>query len=525
MRRILGAMDSAYRKLFDRSFESTTIMKEPVTTAAITARPIRTLRSNLLNGEFTAVELVQAHLDQIAETNEVYNSFIHVSGDYVLRAAAKADGVLKEQAEESPQLTGIPVALKDVIATKHCKTTAGSKILKNYLSPFDATVTSRLKEAGAIIIGKTNLDEFAMGSSSEYSAFGPVRNPRDISRVPGGTSGGSAVAVVTGQAPIALGTDTGGSIRQPAAMCGAFGLKPTYGRVSRYGSIAHASSFDQIGPLADRVEDLAYALQTIAGHDPLDSTSMDVPVPAYVEQLRATDGQDLRGLRVGIPKEYFIEGIDKEIEQSVQAALEKMSSLGAEIVEISLPHTEYALAAYYIITPAEASSNLSRYDGVHFGERSDSARSLAEVYEKTRSEGFGPEVKRRILIGTYVLSAGYYDAYYRKAQQARTLISDDFRAAFANHCDVIATPVTPTTAFPIGEKTRSPLEMYLADVFTVPVSLAGLPGLSMPIGLDSGQLPIGLQLIAPPFEETRLLSTAQILTAALQDNSTEDNYA
>lgn len=471
---------------------------------------VREMRQGLLSKKFSAVELTEAHLSRIEATDGKLNSFITVCPDDARAAAKKADERLAKEAEKSPDLTGIPVAIKDMLVTKGVETTCGSKILKGFIPPYDCTAVLRLKRDSAVMLGKTNLDEFAMGSSTEHSAFGPTKNPWDISRVPGGSSGGSASSVAAGQAPLSLGTDTGGSIRQPAGLSGIVGLKPTYGRVSRYGAVAYASSFDQIGPFGRTVEDVAIILRNIAGHDEHDSTSMSTVVDDYPrEMLHASDDPKLplKGLRVGVPKEYIISGMQPEVEKNFAASVEVLKTLGASVVDISLPHTDYALAIYYVIAPAEAASNLARYDGIRYGYRAD-AKSLHEVYEKSRGEGFGAEVKRRILIGNYVLSKGYFDAYYKKAQQVRTLIINDFRAAFHNHCDVIATPVSPTTAFRIGEKTSSPLEMYLADVFTVPINLAGVPALSVPSGLDSQKLPIGLQLIGSPFSEKTLLRTA-----------------
>ena len=474
------------------------------------------MREGLLQRDFSAVELAKQHLERIRSTNSELNSFITVTEREALEQAKRADEILAEQGANSPLLTGIPVAIKDMLVTKGIKTTCASKILYNFIPPYDGTAVSKLKASGAVIVGKTNLDEFAMGSSNENSAFGPVRNPWKLDRVPGGSSGGSAVAVASGQAPLALGTDTGGSIRQPASFTGICGLKPTYGRVSRYGAVAFASSLDQIGPFARDPRDLALLLQVIAGHDENDSTSVKQPVPNYLEELIANRGKGLAGLRVGVPKEYFISGIDSEVESNVKSAIAKLSELGAQIVDISLSTTDLALAAYYILAPAEASSNLARYDGVRYGLRAESPQNLAEMYEKTRGEGFGAETKRRIMIGNYVLSTGYYDAYYLKAQQVRTLIINDFRSVFNSQCDVIATPVTPTTAFKLGEKVSSPLQMYLADIFTIPASLAGLPGLSIPCGIDSCGLPIGIQLLGRPLEELQILTVAQELLDALQ---------
>lgn len=466
------------------------------------------MRQGLVTKEFSAKELTTAHLDRIKETNPRLNSFLLVAEKEALIQAEAADKELSEKGDKTPLLTGIPIAIKDQISTKGIKTTCASKILANYVPPYDATTIKRLKKDGAVLIGKTNQDEFAMGSSSENSAFGVVRNPWNEECVPGGSSSGSAVAVACGQAPLSLGTDTGGSIRQPAGFNGIVGLKPTYGRVSRYGAVAFASSLDQIGPMARTVDDIAIILNSIAGFDENDSTSMKVEVPNYLEELKKFKGQSLKGLRVGVPKEYFVDGMDKEVEEKVRASIATLEKLGADIVEISLPNTKHALATYYIIAPAEASSNLARYDGIRYGVRAKNAKTLTEVYEKTRGEGFGDEVKRRILIGNYVLSAGYYDAYYKKAQQVRTLIINDFKSAFANQCDIIAGPVSPSTAFKIGENTDSPLSMYLADIFTLPASLAGVAGMSVPCALDSNSLPIGLQLFAAPFEEMSLMRVA-----------------
>jgi aspartyl-tRNA(Asn)/glutamyl-tRNA(Gln) amidotransferase subunit A len=483
---------------------------------SLTSLSVTEMREGLLRKDFSAEELTAAHLDRIDATNPEFNSFIRVMHDEARQAAKEADAMLREQAEQSPVLTGIPVAVKDMLVTKGVETTCASKILSGFVPPYDCTAVARLKQRGAVIVGKTNLDEFAMGSSNEYSAFGPVKNPWDKTRVPGGSSGGSAVAVSLGQAPLSLGTDTGGSIRQPAAFCGVVGLKPTYGRVSRYGAVAFASSLDQIGPFGRSVDDVAAILQAISGSDENDSTSMNVPVPDYLAELRAQTDEGLKGLRIGVPKEYFIEGIEADVNTAVRSGLNLLAELGAEIVEVSLPHTEYALPVYYIITPAEAASNLARYDGVRYGLRAAGAETLTELYERTRAEGFGTEVKRRILIGNYVLSAGYYDAYYRKAQQVRTLLINDFKAAFTNSCDVIVTPVSPITPFKLGDKMSSPLSMYLADIFTVPINLAGLPGLSVPCGLDHAKLPIGMQFIGSPFSEPLLLRVGRAFEQAVK---------
>ena len=450
----------------------------------------------------SAQELTRAVLDRIHATDARTRSYLTVCEPEALAQAETADRRLAA-GDAIPPLCGIPLAVKDVILTKGIRSTAGSKILEHFVPPYDATVTRLLKAAGAVIIGKVNCDEFAMGSSNENSAFFPSRNPWDLSRVPGGSSGGSATAVAADQALAALGTDTGGSIRLPAAFCGVVGLKPTYGRVSRFGVVAYASSLDQVGPLAKDVLDCALVLQAIAGHDPRDSTSVDRPVPNY----QATLTQGVQGLKVGIPQEYFVEGMQPEVETAVHQAIAALAALGAQPVSISLPHTEYAIATYYLIATAEASSNLARYDGVKYGYRAAQTGNLMDMYCRTRAHGFGSEVKRRIMLGTYALSAGYYDAYYLKAQKVRTLIRQDFLTAF-EACDVIATPVAPTVAFRLGEKTADPLTMYLSDIFTIAVNLAGLPGLSVPCGCDAKGLPIGLQLIGKPFGEDTLLQAA-----------------
>ena len=404
----------------------------------------------------------------------------------------------------------MPVAVKDNFLTRGVRTTCASKILGDFMPPYDATAITRMRDAGAVITGKTNLDEFAMGSSTENSAFFPTRNPWDRERVPGGSSGGSAAAVAADQCVAAVGTDTGGSIRQPAAFCGVVGLKPTYGRVSRYGIIAFASSMDQVGPVTKDVRDCALMLEAVAGRDPADSTSVDRPVPRYSEGLTG----EIRGLRIGVPKEYFVSGMVPEVEQAVRDAIRLLGKNGAVVEEISLPHTEYAVAVYYIVATAEASSNLARYDGMRFGHRAE-ARDLTETYMLTRDEGFGVEVKRRIMLGTYALSAGYYDAYYLKAQRVRTLIKRDFDAAF-QRCDVIVTPTAPTAAFKIGEKIQDPLQMYLSDIYTISVNLAGLPALSLPCGFDQGGMPIGLQIIGKHFDEPTVLRLAHAYEQATE---------
>ncbi|MBI4470802.1 MAG: Asp-tRNA(Asn)/Glu-tRNA(Gln) amidotransferase subunit GatA [Acidobacteria bacterium] len=413
-------------------------------------------------------------------------------------AEARAEGIDREISSGRPlrPLAGVPLAVKDVLSTKGLRTTCGSRILHEYIPPFTATAVSRLVEAGAVILGKTNCDEFAMGSSNENSAFQAARNPWNPECVPGGSSGGSAAAVAARLALVALGTDTGGSVRQPASLCGVVGLKPTYGRVSRYGLIAFGSSLDHVGPLSLRAADAARLLQVMAGRDPLDATSSNEPVPDYL----ATIEHSVKGLRVGVPREYFSKGLDPEVSEAIHAAIDRLAGLGAEIVEVSLPHSEYAIACYYIIATAEASSNLARFDGVRFGHRTRRRGSLREMYKRTRDEGFGPEVKRRIMLGTYVLSAGYYDAYYAKAQRVRTLLRRDFIKAF-ERCDVIAGPTSPTVAFKLGEKADDPLSMYLSDIYTITANLAAIPGISFPCGVSGSGLPIGLQLQAPDFRE------------------------
>lgn len=479
--------------------------------SSLTSLSITAMREGLLAGTFSASDLVKAHLDRIEETNPSLNSFITVAEESAKKSALDADKVIKEKGKDAPLFTGIPVSIKDQLVTKDIRTTCGSKILSNFIPPYDCTAVKRLKDKGAIVVGKTNQDQFGMGSSTEYSHFGPSKNPWDQSRVPGGSSGGSAIAVSSGQSVVSLGTDTGGSIRQPAGLTGVYGLKPTYGRVSRYGAVAYASSLDQIGPFARHVSDLALVMESISGLDRRDSTSMKVDVPKYSSDLLSWLDRDLTGLRVGVPKEVVEEGIDQEVFKVFQDTKEKLSNLGAEIVEISLPHVEYSLAAYYITALAEASSNLARFDGIRYGHRAESFSSLEDLYERSRAEGFGPEVRRRIMIGSFVLSSGYYDAYYKKAQQIRTLIINDYRTAFTNSCDLILTPVSPSTAFKIGEKsTASPLTMYLADIFTVPINLAGLPAISIPTALSSEKLPIGMQLVGPLFAESLLLGVGSI---------------
>lgn len=441
---------------------------------------------------------IEKVLDKAEALNPELNSFLSIEREYALGRADdldKADGELP--------LKGLPIAIKDVLCTKGMQTTCGSRILLNYKPQYDATAISRLNNAGAIVVGKTNMDEFAMGSSNENSAFGPVRNPWDTDRVPGGSSGGSAVAVASGVVRVSLGSDTGGSVRQPASLCGILGLKPTYGRISRYGLVAFASSLDNIGIFGRSANDIAEVLQVIAGRDPLDSTSADVSVPDY----SATLGDDIMGKRIGVPRSWFGEGLDDDVRSAVEAAIENFRSLGAEIVDVDLPHAKYGIAVYYIIATAEASSNLARYDGVRYGFRAEESHELRQMYFKTREEGFGAEVKRRIMLGTYVLSSGYYDAYYAKAQKVRTLLKQDYANAF-ERCDAILTPTAPSVAFKIGEKSGDPLAMYLNDIYTVSANMAGVPGISIPCGMSGDGLPIGMQLIGNFWSEELLLNLA-----------------
>jgi len=454
-------------------------------------------------------ELTKTLLDRIDRLDPAINAWITVLHERALAEAAARDEDLARGEVRGP-LHGVPVGLKDIFCTKGVRTTCGSRILHDFAPPYDATVARRILASGAVLLGKQNMDEFAMGSSTETSCFGPTRNPWAPERAPGGSSGGTAAAVAAGLCFAGVGTDTGGSIRQPASLCGVVGMKPTYGRVSRYGMIAFASSLDQAGPVARSVEDAAVILSVIAGHDPADSTSVDRPVPDYP----AAVGRGIRGLRIGLPKEYFPEGLDRSVRTAVEEAIRALSAAGAETAWISLPHTGYALAAYYIIAPAEASSNLARYDGVRYGFRADGANGLIEMMSKTRSEGFGPEVKRRIMIGTYALSAGYYDAYYGKAQKVRTLLRRDFAEAFGT-VDLVLTPTSPTPAFRLGEKVDDPLTMYLSDVFTIPCNLAGIPGISVPCGRSPEGLPIGVQILGRHFDEENLLSAAAAIERAI----------
>ena len=463
---------------------------------------IHELHELLKTKKISSAELTRSVFQRIEAVEHDVHAYITLTRDGALQQAAAADSQIKQGAIAS--LTGIPVAIKDILCTAGIATTCGSKILENFMPTYDATVIKKLKEQQAVFVGKTNMDEFAMGSSTETSYFGPTRNPWSLDRVPGGSSGGSAAAVAADECIAALGTDTGGSIRQPASCCGVVGMKPTYGRVSRFGLVAFASSLDQIGPFTKDITDAALILNHICGYDSLDSTSVNRDVPDYTRALV----NDVSGMTLGVPKEYFATaGIDPEVEKAVWSALRELERQGATIKEISLPHTEYAVAAYYLIAPAEASSNLARYDGVKYGYRPMEETGLREMYELTRSEGFGAEVKRRIMLGTYALSAGYYDAYYKKASQVRTLIRRDFEQAFAA-CDLIVTPTAPTPPFKLGEKMHDPLQMYLSDIFTIPANLAGLPGISMPCGLSSQGLSIGLQIIGNVFAEETMLRCA-----------------
>jgi aspartyl-tRNA(Asn)/glutamyl-tRNA(Gln) amidotransferase subunit A len=469
-------------------------------------KTVTELATALAAKEISSVELTQLFLDRIGQ-HETLNAFVTVDGERALEQAAAAD-TRRADGKAGP-LTGIPLAHKDIFCTDGVRTSCGSRMLENFIAPYNATVVEKIDAAGMVTLGKTNMDEFAMGSSNETSYFGPVLNPWDSKLVSGGSSGGSAAAVAARLAPVATGTDTGGSIRQPAALCGITGLKPSYGRVSRYGMIAFASSLDQGGPMTRSAEDAALLLNAMAGFDERDSTSVNEPVPDFAGEL----DQDLKGLRIGLPKEYFAEGLDAEVGAAIDQAIEQYRKLGAEMVEVSLPNSGLAVPCYYVLAPAEASSNLSRYDGVRYGHRAAEYGDLLEMYERSRAEGFGSEVKRRIMIGTYALSAGYYDAYYLKAQQLRRLIAEDFTRAFES-CDVILGPTTPATAFAIGDKSSDPVAMYLSDIYTISVNLAGLPGMSIPAGLDSAGRPIGLQLIGQYFAEARLLNVAHAFQQA-----------
>ena len=464
-------------------------------------RDIVALRNRISSGETTARAVVESSVYAAEKLNESLNAFLEIARDGALRRADSLDG--------KDSLSGIPIAIKDNICVEGMQTSCGSRILGNYHPPYNATVIERLLNAGAVIMGKTNCDEFAMGSSNENSAFGPVKNPWDTTRVPGGSSGGSAAAVAAGIMPVALGSDTGGSVRQPASLCGVFGLKPTYGRNSRYGLVAFGSSLDQVGIFARTTSDVARVLGIISGRDPHDATTADVPVPNYLAELSS----DIMGARIGLPRSFFGEGLDADVRASVEAAVDVYRDLGAAIVDVELPNSQYSIAVYYIIATAEASSNLARFDGVRYGFRAEDAPALRQMYRKTREEGFGPEVKRRIMLGTYVLSAGYYDAYYAKAQQVRALIKQDFQKAFES-CDAIITPTSPTPAFALGEKVDNPLAMYLNDIYTVTANLAGIPGLSVPCGLSANRLPIGFQLLGANWSEPTLFKLAHAYETA-----------
>ena len=477
---------------------------------------IHELHEKLKNKEVSSVEATREVFSRIDAVEDKVRSFVTITRDEAMRQAEEADKRIASG--DIRPLTGIPIAVKDIFCTKGIRTTCSSKILENFIPPYDSTVVAKLKKEGAVILGKTNMDEFAMGSSTETSFFGVTRNPWDLDRVPGGSSGGSAASLAASECIASIGTDTGGSIRQPAALCGVVGLKPKYGRVSRYGMIAFASSLDQGGPMTKDVRDAATMLQAMAGHDRMDSTSVDIAVPDYSKALAS----DIKGLKIGLPKEYFIEGMNKEVDESVRKAVKDMEGLGAEVVEITLPHTEYAVAVYYLVATAEASSNLARFDGAKYGYRAENAKDLLDMYKRTRAEGFGSEVKRRIMLGTYALSSGYYDAYYLKAQKARTLIKKDFDDAFKK-CDVIVTPTAPTPAFKIGEKTADPLQMYLSDIFTISVNLAGLPAISLPCGFTGSNLPIGLQIIGKGFDEETVLRAAHAYEQATEWHKKKPN--
>jgi aspartyl-tRNA(Asn)/glutamyl-tRNA(Gln) amidotransferase subunit A len=477
---------------------------------------IKALREILRKKEISSVELTGFYLDRIKRYDGELLSYIKVTEDEAMDMAKQADAKIAKG--EDGRLLGIPLGMKDILCTKGMETTCASHILKNFVPPYDATVIKKLKKEGFVLLGKLNMDEFAMGSSTENSSFQITKNPWDATRIPGGSSGGSTSATAAGLSAASLGTDTGGSIRQPAGLCGVVGLKPTYGRVSRYGLIAFASSLDQIGPVTRSVADCAAMMNIIAGYDPMDSTSIPEPVPDYETYL----GRDIKGMKIGIPKEYFMEGIEGDVRTAVENAVSFFVRNGATVVDISLPHTEYAVAVYYIVCTAEASSNLARYDGVKYGLRVD-GKDIIDMYKKTRLKGFGKEVVRRIILGTYVLSSGYYDAYYRKAGQVRTLIRRDFDEAF-KACDIIVTPVSPTTAFKIGEKTEDPLTMYLSDIFTIPVNLAGLPAMSVPCGFDNAGLPIGLQIIGKPLDETGIMQAAYVLETELKLKKVPDSF-
>ncbi|HEX4155636.1 MAG TPA: Asp-tRNA(Asn)/Glu-tRNA(Gln) amidotransferase subunit GatA [Acidobacteriaceae bacterium] len=472
------------------------------------ALSLRAAREGVRTGQLSAVALAEQHFERIAAVDREIHSFLALTKERALEQAVRVDAAAKAGKPLGP-LAGVPVGIKDVLVTRGVATTAGSRILEGYRPPYDATAVARLEAAGAVVLGKLNCDEFAMGSSNENSAYGPVRNPRDLERVPGGSSGGSAASVAAGMCVASLGTDTGGSIRQPAAFCGVVGVLPTYGRVSRYGLIAFASSLDRVGPFARSVEDAAVMLEVIAGKDERDATSSEQEVPSYVDALK----KPVSGLRIGVPEEYFGEGLDAEVRAAVERALDRLRAAGCTVERVSLPHTKYAVPTYYVLATAEASANLARFDGVRYGLRAEDASTLAAMYRKTRDEGFGAEVKRRILLGTYVLSAGYYDAYYRKAQQVRTLLARDFLTAFAK-VDALVCPVTPTPAFKLGEKTDDPLQMYLEDIYSVAASLAGVCGMSVPAGTTKAGLPIGVQVLARHFDEATMLRVGAAIETA-----------
>lgn len=479
---------------------------------------VQSLQKKYIDKEISAVDCVKDVFQTIRDKDPHLKAFLTLNEAAALKEAERIDQK-RAKGQSLGKLAGVPIALKDNLMTIGMPTTCSSKILEGYMAPYNATVVEKLKAEDAIIIGKTNLDEFAMGSSTENSAFGASRNPWDITRAPGGSSGGSAVAVAGDEVVLGLGSDTGGSIRQPASFCGVVGMKPTYGRVSRYGLVAFASSLDQIGPFSKNVRDAALLLEVISGKDPMDATSVDKEPPLYTNAIE----KGVKGVKIGVPKEYFIEGVDPEVKKSIEDTIDVYEKLGAHMSEITLPHTEYCIAVYYIIATAEASSNLARYDGVEYGYRASGKLGLKDMYKETRGQGFGPEVKRRILLGTYALSSGYYDAYYLKAQKARTLIKQDFDKAF-EAVDLVLTPTSPTTAFRLGEKTDDPLNMYLSDVFTISANLAGLPGISLPCGFDKSGLPIGLQLLGRAFEESAVLEAAHAYEQATDHHKQKPKF-
>jgi aspartyl-tRNA(Asn)/glutamyl-tRNA(Gln) amidotransferase subunit A len=477
---------------------------------------IKETRNLLKKREITATELTSLYLKRIQQHDKNIMAYLRVTEEEAFEMARNADRKI-EKGEDGP-LLGIPFGIKDIFCTRGIETTCASQILKGFIPPYDATIINKLKNESFVHLGRLNMDEFAMGSSTENSSFQTTKNPWDLTRIPGGSSGGSAAAVSAGLCAAALGTDTGGSIRQPASLCGVVGMKPTYGRVSRYGLIAFASSLDQIGPLTRNVTDCASVMNAIAGYDPMDSTSIPQPVPDYTESL----GKDIKGLKIGIPKEYFIEGMDPDVQKIMGESLSVFEQQGAILVDVALPHTEYAVATYYVICTAEASSNLARYDGVKYGLRTE-GKDIIDMYKKTRLKGFGKEVKRRIILGTYVLSSGYYDAYYLKAGKVRTLIRRDFDEAFKS-CDILVTPVSPSTAFKVGEKMEDPLTMYLSDIFTIPINLAGLPAMSLPCGFDASGLPIGLQIIGKPLDEALMMQAAYVFESVKKVKKIPDSF-